>query len=158
VEYGEPPCFTDEQVAHKRQRAAELEPLVGYHHLDEPLAADDHADAAHASDTLAMREPQWVGMPTAELARTLAAREVWSKLELLALILVEDARISQPQFGGLPRPTTNWTGTVQSRGPKRAATPSTCRRSRAAPPRGRWTDVAPRTGKSRVCAAPGRAA
>ena len=92
VEYGEPPFFTDEQVAHKRQRAAELEPLVG-NYLDTLLAADDHADAASAADTLATRERQSVGMPTAELARTLAAREVWSKLEPLALILVEDGGV-----------------------------------------------------------------
>ena len=56
-------------------------------------SAEDHADAASASDTLATRERQPAGMPTAELARTLAAREVWSKLEPLALILVEDGGV-----------------------------------------------------------------
>ena len=62
-------------------------------HLDKLLAAEDKADAASAADTLATRERQAAGMPTAELAGTLAAREAWAKLEPLALILVEDGGV-----------------------------------------------------------------
>ena len=82
-------------------------------HLDKLLAAEDKAVPPAQADTLATRERQAAGMPTAELAGTLAAREAWAKLEPLALILVEDGGVDLAtgrNFGGLPRLTTELDG------------------------------------------------